>query len=336
MTRTRAGIVGYTGYSGAELVRILRGHPRVAPVLVDQDDRPVTSQPFASTDGLEHVRMSEDALRGAAIEVVFLATPPEVSIALAPVALAAGARVIDLSGGFRLDSAAAHERWYRARHGRPELLGEAVYGLPELHGAAIRTARLVANPGCYATAASLALQPLVATGVIDRASGVVCDAKSGVTGAGKRPTSRTHFCEVAEDISAYGFFDHRHVGEILAATGLDEPELSFMTQLLPVRRGILASIYFRTAAPTTWEALKTVYDAAYGASPFVRVYPRGAFPSLRSVVGSNHIDLGIEVDPGTRRAIVVATIDNLIKGAAGQAVQNMNLMLGLDQTCALA
>lgn len=336
MTRTSAGIAGYTGYGGAELVRILRGHPRVVPVLLDQDDRPASSQPFAVTDGLDRVRLSEDALRAAGVEVVFLATPPEVSMELAPVALAAGARVIDLSGAFRLGSAAAYERWYRAQHARPELLGQAVYGMPELRAAAIRAARLVANPGCYATAASLTLQPLVAAGAIDRASGVVCDAKSGVTGAGKRPTPRTHFCEVAEDFSAYGFFDHRHVGEILAATGLDEPELSFVTQLLPVRRGILASVYFRTAAPMTWEALKAVYDAAYGGSPFVRVYPRGHFPSLRSVVGSNHMDLGIEVDPDTRRAVVVATIDNLIKGAAGQAVQNMNLMLGLDQGCALA
>jgi N-acetyl-gamma-glutamyl-phosphate reductase len=267
--------------------------------------------------------------------VVFLGTPAEVSLALAPQALDAGARVIDLSGAFRLRTVEAYKRWYGADHDRPDLLASAAYGLPELFRASIRGAALVANPGCYPTAASLSLAPLVARGVVDRAAGVVCDAKSGVTGAGKTPTEKTHFCSAGENFSAYGFLRHRHVPEVLRCSGLEEHELSFTAHLLPVRRGILETLHLRTVRPMSHEEIVQIYDEAYGREPFIRIYPKGSFPNLDAVNHTNCCDIAIEVDPATRRVIVVTAIDNLGKGAAGQAVQNLNVLLELPETTAL-
>ena len=353
--QVRVGVVGFRGFTGEELLRLLRGHPEVDLRLLEHREpaersgvrpgagrgasaekalakaRRAMSQPFAGTD-LEVLAFSAEAVREAALDVVILATPPDASIELAPEALAGGARVIDLSGAFRLRSAAEYQRWYGVEHARPEYLAEAVYGLPELARGAVRSARLVANPGCYATAASLALQPLVAAGLLDREAGVACDAKSGVTGAGDRATAKTHFCSVAENFTAYGFFEHRHIPEILAGTGLEERELSFMTQLLPVQRGLQVGIHLRTAAPASWTELRDVYGQAYGAEPFVRLYPEGVFPGLHGVVRTNYCDLAFEAHPPTRRVILVAVIDNLTKGAAGQAVQNLNVMAGLPET----
>jgi N-acetyl-gamma-glutamyl-phosphate reductase len=266
---------------------------------------------------------------------VIFSTPPEASIELVPQLLKTGAGMIDLSGAFRLASAADYQRWYGVEHAHPELLAEAVYGLPEVDRGALPAARLVANPGCYATAAILALRPLVAAGLVDRGAGVACDAKSGVTGAGHRATSKTHFCSVSENLTPYGFFEHRHIPEILAGTGLEEPEISFMTQLVPVQRGLQVAIHLRTAEPLPWEALHEVYARAYGDEPFIRLYPQGTFPGLHGVARTNFCDLAVEAHPSTRRVIVVAALDNLIKGAAGQAVQNLNAMLGLPETRAL-
>jgi N-acetyl-gamma-glutamyl-phosphate reductase len=267
------------------------------------------------------------------LAVVFLATPPEVSMELAPAMLEAGARVVDLSGAFRLGTAENYRAWYKAEHTRPDLLAEAVYGLPEFCRARIPAARLVANPGCYPTAANLAIGPLVEAGVIDRGVGIVCDAKSGVSGAGRKASLTTAFCEVTENFSAYSILQHRHVPEVLRVSGLEEREFSFTAQLLPLDRGILETIYFRTAGGiASTEDLLAIYEKRYANEPFVRLYNPGRVPDLHGVARTNYCDIGVTLDSKTGRAVVVSAIDNLVKGAAGQAIQNMNLMLGFSET----
>jgi N-acetyl-gamma-glutamyl-phosphate reductase len=266
------------------------------------------------------------------ISIVFLATPPQVSMELAPALLAAGAKVIDLSGAFRLRTPAAYAAWYKEPHTQPELLAEAAYGLPEFCRDRIPAARLVANPGCYPTAANLAIRPLLEAGVVDRAAGIVCDAKSGVSGAGRKPTLKTSFCEVTGNFSAYSVLDHRHVPEVLMISGLEEREFSFTAQLLPVDRGILETIYFRTQRSTSAADLLAIYAQRYAGEAFIRLYPAGHLPDLHAVVRTNYCDIGVAVDAATGRAVVVSAIDNLVKGAAGQAIQNMNLLLGYPET----
>ena len=273
-----------------------------------------------------------DAVRHEGLAIVFLATPPEVSMELAPVMLAAGARVVDLSGAFRLGTPSSYAAWYKEPHTQPELLAEAVYGLPEFCRHLIPAARLVSNPGCYPTAANLALRPLVQAGVIDRASGIVCDAKSGVSGAGRKPSRKTSFCEVTENFSAYSILYHRHVPEVLRISGLEEHEFSFTAQLLPLHRGILETIYFRAPSIASVEDLLAIYEHQYAAEPFVRLFNPPHMPDLRGVARTNFCDLGVTFDARTKRAVVVSAIDNLVKGAAGQAIQNMNLMLGHAET----
>ncbi len=261
---------------------------------------------------------------------MFLATPAEVSLELAPAMLAAGAKVIDLSGAFRLRTPEVYARWYKATHTHPELLEQAAYGLPEFCRARIAGSRLVANPGCYPTAANLAIRPLVEAGLIDRSKGVICDAKSGVSGAGRKPSLKTSFCEVTGNFSTYSIFDHRHVPEILQNSQLEETELSFTAHLLPVDRGILETIYFRTPARRA-EDLLAAYEHRYHDETFIRLLPAGHVPDLRSVQHTNYCEVGVKLDPASGRAVVVSVIDNLVKGAAGQAIQNMNLMLGLAE-----
>jgi len=329
---TRVGIVGFRGYSGAELVRLLDHHPSVEPVLLEhRQEAEERTQPI---QGKQHARVpsTTEAVKSEHIALVFLATPADVSMELAPAMLHAGARVVDLSGAFRFRDAATYSRWYREDHTVPDLLTEAVYGLPEFCRERIRAARLIANPGCYPTAANLALQPLLASGVIDRAAGIVCDAKSGVSGAGRKPSLKTSFCEVTENLTAYSVLDHRHVPEILMVSGIEEAELSFTAQLLPIHRGILETIYFRSRNLSSAAELLEIYNRRYRNEPFVRLYPAGAFPDIRSVDHTNFCDIGFKFDPATGRAVVVTAIDNLVKGAAGQAIQNMNLMLGIPET----
>jgi N-acetyl-gamma-glutamyl-phosphate reductase len=264
--------------------------------------------------------------------VVFLATPPEVSMELAGPMLDAAARVVDLSGAFRLGTPENYTRWYKEQHTRPDLLAEAVYGLPEFCRADVPTARLVANPGCYPTAANLAIRPLLEAGAVDRAAGVVCDAKSGVSGAGRKPRLSSSFCEVTENFSAYSILQHRHVPEVLMVSGLEEGEFSFTAQLLPLDRGILETIYFRAIGVGSAEDLLRVYENRYAGEPFLRLYQPGHVPDLHAVARTNFCDLGVAFDPRSGRAVVVSAIDNLVKGAAGQAIQNMNLMLGYPET----
>ena len=327
----QAGIVGYRGYSGAELVRLLSHHVNVVPVLLNHREES-THSPIRHAPALAHLACTPDAVRSASLAVVFLATPAEVSMELAPAMLEAGARVIDLSGAFRLGTPENYTAWYKEPHTQPALLAEAVYGLPEFCRERIPGARLVANPGCYPTAANLAIRPLVERGVVDRAAGIVCDAKSGVSGAGRKPTQKTSFCEVTENFSAYSILKHRHVPEVLQVSRLEEREFSFTAQLLPLDRGILETIYFRAAGVQSAEDLLRIYEERYSAEPFVRLYNAGHLPDLRGVARTNFCDIGVHLDAHTGRAVVVSAIDNLVKGAAGQAIQNMNLMLGFDET----
>ncbi|MEJ7606312.1 MAG: N-acetyl-gamma-glutamyl-phosphate reductase [Bryobacteraceae bacterium] len=330
--RTPAGIVGFRGYSGAELIRILSRHAHATPVRMEHRsdsgaeplprgaERPRTIPALAETAGAE------------GIKVVFLATPPEVSIEITPSLLDAGIKVIDLSGAFRLRTADNYRKWYKAEHGEPTLLREACYGLPEFCRDRIRTARLVSNPGCYPTAANLAIKPLIDAEIIDRRAGIVCDAKSGVSGAGRKPSLKSAFCEVTENFSAYSLLDHRHVPEVLMNSALEESEFSFTAQLIPIDRGILETIYFRGADGVDAEKIVSIYETSYAEEPFVRCYDPGVIPDLRAVQRTNFCDIGVKYDAATRRGVVVSVIDNLGKGAAGQAVQNMNLMLGFPET----
>lgn len=328
--KTSVGIVGFRGYSGGEVVRVVARHPRLAPVLLEH--RADAEAPVVA-GGYPRIPCTPEAAVKAKLAAVFLATPAEVSLELAPAMLAAGIKVIDMSGAFRLRTPEVYSRWYKQPHTEPGLLAEAAYGLPELCRARIAAARLIANPGCYPTAANLAIRPLIEAGAIDRGCGIVCDAKSGASGAGRKASLKTSFCEVVENLSAYSIFDHRHVPEILQNSEIEEKELSFTAQLLPVDRGILETIYFRTAASA--EELLAIYRRRYQNERFIRLYPPGHVPDLRAVQRTNFCDLGVKADPASGRAIVVSAIDNLGKGAAGQAVQNLNLALGFPETEAL-
>jgi N-acetyl-gamma-glutamyl-phosphate reductase len=328
----KAGIVGYRGYSGAELVRILGRHPHVEPVLLDHREDPGGTPAIRNRQGAARIACTAEAVQSEQLAVVFLATPPEVSMDLAPAMLQAGARVVDLSGAFRLRTPENYTAWYKQPHTQPELLAEAAYGLPEFCRERIPGARLVSNPGCYPTAANLAIRPLVEAGVVDRRAGIVCDAKSGVSGAGNKPTPKNIFCEVTENFSAYSVLKHRHVPEVLQISGLEEGEFSFTAQLLPIDRGILETIYFRASGAGSVEDLLGIYEARYAGEPFIRLYNPGHMPDLRAVARTNFCDIGVTFDAKTGRAVVVSAIDNLVKGAAGQAVQNMNLMLGFAET----
>jgi len=331
----RAGIVGFRGYSGAELVKILGRHPQAEPVLLEHragaSERPVPRG--AKTP--ERLPCKASSVIDAGLAVVFLATPPEVSLELVPAMLEAGAKVVDLSGAFRLRTAENYRRWYGAEHSEVALLAEAAYGLPEFYRDSIPNARLVANPGCYPTAANLAIRPLVSSGKADRSAGIICDAKSAVSGAGRKPSLKTAFCEVDENFSAYSVLGHRHVPEVLLNSGLDESEFSFVAHLLPVNRGILETCYFRSSALQSAEEVLGLYEAAYAGEPFIRLYDPGVMPDLRAVQSTNYCDIGVAFDPAGGRGVVVAAIDNLVKGAAGQAVQNMNLLAGFPETAGL-
>lgn len=333
--RHSVGVVGFRGYSGAELVRILRHHPGVETVLLehrsDAEDRP---QPLGSKRP-RTASATPEGMADADLDVVFLATPSEVSMELAPLILERGIRVIDLSGAFRLGSAEVHQRWYNEGHTAAELYKEAAYGLPEFYRDRIRGARLVSNPGCYPTAANLAIRPLIQANAVDRSRAVVCDAKSGISGAGRKPSLKTSFCEAAENFSAYGILQHRHVPEVLQHSGLCEDDFCFSAHLLPLDRGILETIYVRTVGMKTADEVLALYQRAYSEEPFVRLFPAGKLPDLRSVQRTNFCDIGFVFDPGSQRAVIVSVIDNLVKGAAGQAVQNMNLLLGYPETEAL-
>jgi N-acetyl-gamma-glutamyl-phosphate reductase len=332
--RTPVGIIGFRGYSGAELVTLLNRHPHAEPVLLEHREKEDKPQPLGHP-GPRRVAFTPENFRAEGFAAVFLATPPEVSIELTPMLLDTGTKVIDLSGAFRLGTVENYQRWYKETHTQPALLAEAVYGLPEFCRSRVPGARLISNPGCYPTAANLAIKPLIDAGAVVRSSGIVCDAKSGVSGAGRKPSLKTSFCEVTENFSAYSILDHRHVPEVLRVSGIEEGEFSFTAQLLPLDRGILETIYFRATGIGSADDLLAVYQKAYADEPFIRLYPPKQVPDLRAVARTNYCDIGVHYDAKTGRAVVISAIDNLVKGAAGQAIQNMNLALGFAETAGL-
>jgi N-acetyl-gamma-glutamyl-phosphate reductase len=342
----QTAVAGTGGYAGAELARLLLRHPRLkgrTPVFLSREDaRPVAltevHPQLADNNGTGSLRIEPfawETLRERGVEVLFLATPHEQSREWVPRALAAGMRVVDLSGAWRLREAANRAVYGFNDEGNAERAAAqeaSVYGLPELHREAIAGARLVANPGCYATSVILALKPLVAAGWVDVERGIVCDAKSGVSGAGKAPTAKTHFMHAAENLSAYALFGHRHVGELLEQIGVRGEEIVFTPHLLPVPRGILSTIYVTFTETHSPEQVEERLRAFYEGSALVRVFPAGRLPELQHSVRTAYADIGFQLAADGRRCILVSCLDNLMKGAASQAVQNMNLMCGWPET----
>lgn len=340
MNRIEVQIVGVTGYAGGELYRLLLGHPRVeVKSLSAKIDRaqPVSSF-FPNLQGVSEqvvVPVEDSAPEGA--EAVFLCTPHGVAMALAGAYLERGIKVIDFSGDHRLKDPKVFQAWYGMEHRAPERLPDAVYGLPELYRAQIRSASLIANPGCYPTSAILALAPLVRDRLIALDS-VVIDSKSGVSGAGRNPNLLFHLPECGANCSAYKIAAHQHTPEIEQVLGqlAGEPmQVSFVPHVLPISRGMLTTAYADLAESAEADALRELYREFYQGEPFVRVQEGGNRVSLNTVVGSNYCDIGVFLDERLERVIAVSVIDNLIKGAAGQAVQNFNLMFGLDETLGL-
>ncbi|HEX9121110.1 MAG TPA: N-acetyl-gamma-glutamyl-phosphate reductase [Terriglobales bacterium] len=335
----QSAIVGATGYSGQELTRILFQHPRMRPPLLlsrESDNGSANAEIISPVDGttVPIHPFSWRLLHQRGVDLLFLATPHEVSRAWVPEALQRGLRVIDLSGAWRLRT---HK--YAVVYGFKDIgspaseavMAKALYGLPELCRAKLPDAQLVANPGCYPTSAILALAPLIEAGLLDVDHGVVCDSKSGVSGAGKSPTPQTHFVETAENFRAYSAFTHRHAGEIMEQLQLAPEQLTFSTHLLPIRRGILSSIYARLKRVVTASELEELIRDFYASSPFVRIYAPPRLPEVQHSQHSNFCDIGWVLAPDGKRVMLVSCLDNLIKGAAGQAVQSMNLMYGWDE-----
>ena len=334
-------VVGVSGYTGLELAKILLRHPAVErPVfyLRNGNGAKCLGEVFPQFRGAGEapVRpLSVEAIAQSGAGVAFLATPHEASAELAPALTAAGLRVVDLSGAFRFRSGETFSTWYGLPAPPASSLDEAVYGLPELYGDALPAARLVANPGCYATSVILALRPVADAGWIAAERGVICDCKSGASGAGKELRKDLHFVEVDENFRAYGLFTHRHTPEILEHTGLPGDQVIFSTHLLPVARGILSTIYLWLDTPRQAEEVETMYRRFYAGRPMVRIWPAGQLPELQHVTHTNFCDIGFTLDADGKRLIVVSCLDNLGKGAAGQAVQNFNHMLGIKETTGL-
>jgi N-acetyl-gamma-glutamyl-phosphate reductase len=326
------GIAGFRGYSGAELLKLLKRHPAVDPYILEHRSDPEQAVAPLGQVPEKSLPATAEAAKQEGLALVFLATPPEVSMELAPAFLEAGTRVIDLSGAFRLRDEETYRRWYKTEHKAPALLREAVYGLPEFYRKKIVDARLISNPGCYPTAANLALRPLVNCEAIDRTRGLICDAKSGVSGAGRKASLGTSFVEITENFSAYSIMEHRHVPEILQNSSLGERELTFTAQLIPIARGILETIYIRFQRVSEAVEILSIYEEAYADEAFVRLYAPGKVPDLHAVQHTNFCDIGFVFDRDSKRGVIVSAIDNLGKGAAGQAVQNMNLVLGFRET----
>jgi len=353
-TQLRTAVAGVSGYAGGELARLLLNHPRLAetqPVFLGrmesctdgsnnakQEKVLLTAlQPqLATSDGIapEVVPFNWDRLADSGIELLFLATPHEQSREWAPEAIARGIRVVDLSGAWRLQHD-QNRAIYNLTDADPaaaqQLQTEAVYGSPELHRAEIHNARLVANPGCYATSIILALAPLVEAGLADLDAGIIADAKSGVSGAGKAATAKTHFMYAADNLSAYSVFGHRHTGELLEQLHLTADQIQFTPHLLPIPRGILSTLYVRLKTEATRDQIDSVFRDFYKSSPLLRIRPAGHLPQIQYVVRTNFCDLGFELAPNSRRLVLVSCLDNLLKGAAGQAVQNMNVMYGWNE-----
>jgi N-acetyl-gamma-glutamyl-phosphate reductase len=337
----KAGIVGGTGYTGVELLRLLAQHPGVELKAITSRKEAGTpvARMFASLRGRVELAFSEPSARAlAGCDVVFFATPNGVAMGEARAVLEGGARVVDLSADFRIKDVAEWERWYKTKHAAPELVREAVYGLPELNREEIRRARLVANPGCYPTSVQLGFLPLVEAGVVDLEH-LIADAKSGVSGAGRKTELNLMFSEAADNFAAYHVAGHRHWPEIrqgLAQAAKREVGLVFTPHLTPLIRGIHATLYARIVREMDFQQL---FEKRYAGEPFVDVMPAGSHPDTRSVRAANTCRLAVHRPPESARRsdtlVVLSVIDNLVKGASGQAVQNMNLMFGLAESTGL-
>lgn len=340
----RAGIIGATGYGGKELIRILSRHPEVEITsLTAKLDAPVSiSEVFPFFRG--KVDMTCHPFEGTGVilpevDVIFLALPHRVSMEIASEFLAWGKKVIDLSADFRLKDPEVYEAWYKVAHKERHLLENAVYGLPELYRQKIKTASLIANPGCYPTSIILALAPLVREGRNPvELDDIIIDSKTGVSGAGRSPSMTAHFPEINEDMLAYNVAGHQHTPEIeqelsnLAGRAI---KITFTPHLVPITSGILSTAYLRLKKEIQWEALSVIYQDFYQGRPFIRLLPEGTYPRVKNVVGTNICEIGWQIDKRTSRLIVISAIDNLIKGASGQAVQNMNLVFGFDEETGL-
>jgi N-acetyl-gamma-glutamyl-phosphate reductase len=333
-------IFGATGYSGYELVRLLSRHPGTKkPLLLRRNgesggysDLSEAYPQLAGNGGFPFESFSWERMKQAGVDVVFFATPHEFSRELIPEAIGQGFRVIDLSGAWRLKQADNRKIYgFTEEQEQSELDSTAVYGLPELHSDEIKHAELLANPGCYSTSIILALAPWIRAGFVDVEHGIICDSKSGVSGAGKTPTAKTHFVEVEGDLSAYSVFGHRHTGEVLEQLGIGSGSLQFTPHLLPIPRGILSTIYVKLAKPATSEELEQSLREFYAGRPWVRVFGAARLPQIKFSLNTNYCDIGFSLSPDGKRAVLVSCLDNLLKGAAGQAVQNMNLMFGFDE-----
>ncbi len=337
-------VIGATGYSGFELTKRLLHHAKVRkPVLFRHKPEPgqpndlAEFYPQLSGNGFGALPMepfSWGALKEQGVDVLFFCTPHEVSREWAVEAVDRGYRVVDLSGAWRLKSAANRAVYHFADSdpAKATLLDQkAVYGSPELHREQIVGATLVANPGCYATSIILALAPWIEDRLVDLNFGVICDAKSGVSGAGKQPTPTTHFVEAADNLSAYNVFGHRHTGEMLEQLGLQPEQLQFTPHLLPIPRGILSTIYVRPKSGVAAEELESSLKNFYAGKPWVRAYASGKLPQIKYSLHTNYCDIGFQLSPDGSRAVLVSCLDNLVKGAAGQAIQNMNIMYGWDE-----
>ena len=337
----RAGIIGATGYAGAELVRILLGHPEVkiqwfgSRSYIDQKYASVYQNFFELVDA----SCMDDNMEALAdqVDVIFTATPQGLCASLVNQEILSKCKVIDLSADFRIKDVKVYEEWYKIKHPSPQFISEAVYGLCEINREEIKKARLVANPGCYTTCSILTCYPLVKEGLIDLST-IIIDAKSGTSGAGRGAKVDNLFCEVNENMKAYGVASHRHTPEIeeqLSYAAGSPVTISFTPHLVPMNRGILVTAYASLTENVSDDEVRAVYEKYYRDEYFVRVLNENMVPQTRFVEGSNFVDVNVKVDPRTRRVIMMGAMDNLVKGAVGQAVQNMNLMFGLPENTGL-
>ncbi len=337
----KTAVLGATGYAGIELVRILSGHPEAdIRILGSQsfDGQPISEvyKNFAHVLEMNCEKLDPD--RVAECDVAFTALPHGASKEVIPSLIDKGVKVIDLSGDFRYDDVKVYEKWYNQKHSSPELLSESVYGLPELYRDKIKGARLIGNPGCYTTCSILGAYPVLKSG-LGSSENIIVDAKSGVTGAGRGLALAYQFCECTENTKAYKVATHRHTSEIeqeLSKAAGKEVMISFTPHLIPQKRGILSTIYVNLNKKCTTEELTEIYKDFYKDEYFVRVKEAGDLPETKHVAGSNFVDIGVVVDERLNRAVIISALDNIFKGAAGQAVQNMNIMFGLDEKTGIA
>ncbi|WP_418791477.1 N-acetyl-gamma-glutamyl-phosphate reductase [Phosphitispora sp. TUW77] len=337
----KAGIVGGTGYTGAELVRILSRHPEVE--LIGLTSQTYAGQRFdsvfPSAGGFSEAVLEAQDVRSLAdrCDVIFTALPHGVSMEVVHEVAAAGKKVVDLGADYRFDDIKTYEKWYKVSHKTPELAAKSVYGLPEINRQLILAADIIGNPGCYPTSVILALAPLLKNGMV-KTDTVIADSKSGVSGGGRGLNLAFHYGECNENFKAYNIGGHRHTPEIEQELGKlagESMTISFTPHLVPMTRGILSTVYASLVNPCSTEVLLDMYRDFYSKEFFVRVHPEGQLPQTKWVSGSNFCDIGLKVDSRTGRVVVVSAIDNLVKGASGQAVQNMNLMFGLDEKTGL-